>query len=150
MTSRGVERAVRIRLDEQARYGLKFILSVSCFSYRCGSSYNEHIAQSELRLPIPLQRINADTAAILFHIGMPYARTKGSLGRTLRVVFRNLQAKLPKPLRIRCALWSGEQDNELCKVIWNRGGSRIRKEIVGWQLRLMKRCVICSEPFKGG
>jgi hypothetical protein len=94
-SSFGVQRTVRIGLDEQTAY--------------C----NQHIPQGQLRIPVSLQRLDTDASTLRINIRMEDGRSEVGGRRALWVLGWNGQVKFPDALGERCAQRAGEEDVEV-------------------------------------
>lgn len=72
----GVQRAGRIRINQQATY--------------C----DEDVPQSQLRLPISLERLDTYCTSCWVYVGMEDFRSEVRCWRRLRIIFRNIELEL--------------------------------------------------------
>ena len=95
----GVQRAVRVRLDQQTADG------------------HEHISQGQPAVPIALQRLHAHPTALGIDVGVEDAGPEVSRRRLLWIFGWNRQVKLPYSGGEWSVRWPGEEDVELAEVV---------------------------------
>ena len=82
--------------------------------------YDEDIPQSQLRLPVSLQSVEANATRRLFDVGMPDLRPEERLRWALGVVDWNLEVQLPHAICVRRSLRSRDKDRKLGQVFGHR------------------------------
>lgn len=108
-----VEGGVGVGVDEETGYGLGYVVSewqIATIHSRRGEvvkgwlTYNKDIPQGQLGIPIPLQRIDADTAGDFLDIRVPDPCLESCSRRVPGIVFWDLEVQPPDTIGITCAL----------------------------------------------
>jgi len=125
----GVQRTVRVRLDEQT------------------PDHHQHVAERELSIPVPLQRLHAHATGLRVDVGMEDGRAEVRGRRVLGVVGGDVEVEFEDAGRERGVRWAGEEDVQLGQVV---GVGIVGREEVVWRERLaVQRAVVCCQATEG-